>query len=113
MRSLPTILLVVSLPAGALAYGAAARVMQDLPLPEGAQLLTLFVPLFIAGLVMLPFLIPFFDRKAKEDLTAYRRRQEQAATAGEDPNADDSDDPAHPDDPDDPGEPDGPDARRG
>jgi hypothetical protein len=80
MRSLPTILLVLSLPAGALGYAAAARVMQDLPLPDGAQLLTLFVPLFIAGLVMLPFLIPFFDRKAKEDLAAYRRSQEQAAT---------------------------------
>jgi hypothetical protein len=84
MPSLPTILLVLSLPAGALGYGVAARVMASLSLPDGAQLLTLFVPLFVAGLVMLPFLIPFFDRKAKQDLAAYRRSQELAAKDGGD-----------------------------
>jgi hypothetical protein len=39
----------------------------------------LLVPLFVAGLVMMPFLIPFFDRKAKQDLAAYRASQEQEA----------------------------------
>ena len=39
------------------------------------------MPLFVAGLVMLPFLIPFFDRKAKADLAAYR--QSQAAAGAE------------------------------
>jgi hypothetical protein len=74
MRSLPTILLVISLPVGALAYAVAARVLSELPLPEGPQgFLVLFGPLFIAGLVMLPFLVPFFDRKAKQDLAEHRR----------------------------------------
>jgi hypothetical protein len=89
MRSLPTILLVLSLPAGALAYAIAANVIQDLPLPDGAQLLGLLVPLFIAGLVMMPFLIPFFDRKAREDLAAYRRSQEFTTQDGESPDAGD------------------------
>jgi hypothetical protein len=74
MRSLPTILLILSFPAGAIAYVVAARVIGDLPLEEGLQgFLVLFAPLFFAGLVMLPFLIPFFDRKAKADLAEYRR----------------------------------------
>jgi hypothetical protein len=38
----------------------------------------LFVPLFAAGLVMVPFLIPFIDRKAKADLAAYRATQPTA-----------------------------------
>jgi hypothetical protein len=71
---MPTILLLLSFPAGALAYVVAARVLEAMPLPAGAQgFLVLFAPLFVAGLVMLPFLVPFFDRKAKQDLAAYRR----------------------------------------
>ena len=43
-------------------------------MPEWLQgFLVLFAPLFVAGLVMIPFLIPFFDRKAKADLAEYRR----------------------------------------
>ena len=37
------------------------------------------MPLLIGGLCMLPFLIPFFDRKAKQDLAAYRASQASAA----------------------------------
>jgi hypothetical protein len=84
MPTLPTVLLVLSLPVGGLAYALAARVMESLPLPDGAQLLTLLVPLFVAGLAMMPLLIPFFDRKAKQDLAAYRRSQELAAKDGDD-----------------------------
>jgi hypothetical protein len=40
--------------------------------PDARSLVVLFVPLFAAGLVMMPFLIPFIDRKAKADLAAYR-----------------------------------------
>jgi hypothetical protein len=87
MRSLPTmptILLVLSFPAGAIAYVVAARVLAALPLNEGLQgFLVLFAPLFVAGLVMLPFLIPFFDRKAKEDLAALARIREEAARGGD------------------------------
>jgi hypothetical protein len=74
VRSLPTILLVLSFPAGALAYVVATWVLSALPLAEGLQgFLILVAPLFVAGLVMIPFLIPFFDRKAKADLAEHRR----------------------------------------
>lgn len=75
---LPEILLVLSLPAGAIGYALATRVLVFL-LPGAAQgILVLFVPLLVAGLCMLPFLVPFFDRKAKQDLEAHRRQQETA-----------------------------------
>jgi len=49
------------------------------------EILVLFGPLFIAGLCMLPFLVPFFDREATEDATAYRRsRASSTKDAGED-----------------------------
>lgn len=74
MRSLPTVLVVLSLPAGAIAYVAATRVLATLDLPDGFRdFLILIAPLFVAGLVMVPFLIPFFDRKAKQDLAEHRR----------------------------------------
>ena len=79
MRSLPTVLLVLSLPAGAVGYALAVQVLEAMGLADAAQgLVALFVPLFVAGLVMLPFLIPFFDRKAKADLAAYRASQAAA-----------------------------------
>jgi hypothetical protein len=85
VRSLPTILLFLSLPVGAIAYAVALRVLEALPLPDGVQgFLVLFGPLFFAGLVMLPFLVPFFDRKAKQDLADYRRSQDPGATDGDD-----------------------------
>ena len=90
MRSLPTILLLVSFPAGALAYAVAARVLALLPLPVDAQgFLVLFVPLFVAGLVMLPFLVPFFDRKAKQDLAEHARASGSVAKRSGDPPDDD------------------------
>ena len=80
MRHMPTILLLLSFPAGILGYALAVRVMQSLPLGDDTRgFLVLFVPLFVAGLVMLPFLIPFFDRKAKQDLAEYARTREAAA----------------------------------
>lgn len=73
---MPTVLLVLSLPVGVLAYALTVRVLEALGLADAAQgLIALFVPLFVAGLAMLPFLIPFFDRKAKADLAAYRASQ--------------------------------------
>ena len=86
MRSLPTILLVLSFPAGAVAYLVSARVLESLSLPSGAEgFLVLIVPLFVAGLVMMPFLIPFFDRKAKADLAEHARSQAAAATPPPEP----------------------------
>jgi len=81
MRSMPTILLILSFPAGAIAYVVATRILSSLALPNGiGDFLVLIAPLFVAGLVMLPFLIPFFDRKAKADLAEYRRTMASTAT---------------------------------
>ena len=85
MPSMPTILLALSLPAGAVGYAIAARVLAALPLPADLEgFVVLFGPLFIAGLVMLPFLVPFFDRKAKQDLAAHRQATGSAAEGGAD-----------------------------
>ena len=84
MRSMPTLLLLLSFPAGAIGYVVSSQLFAALALPEPAlTFLVLFGPLLIAGLVMVPFLIPFFDRKAKEDLAAHRRRQESEAKGGD------------------------------
>ena len=110
MRSLPTVLLILSLPAGAIAYVVATRILSSLDLPNGLQqFLILIAPLFVAGLVMVPFLIPFFDRKAKADLAEHRRAVAADAESGDE--ASDgataaSGDAAHVGDPIDPSDPD-------
>ena len=77
-ESRPTLLAILSLPAAAIGYAVTAAVLTSaLPSNEGlADLLFIFVPLFVAGLCMVPFLIPFLDRMAKRDLETHR-----AATA--------------------------------
>jgi len=87
MRS-STILLILAMPAGILGYLLGVRVIEALPLPDGLQeFLVLFGPLFIAGLCMLPFLVPFFDRKATEDLAAHRASQSSSAKDDDDAGA--------------------------
>jgi len=76
MPSRPTLLLILSLPLGAVVYTVAAAAMAEVFPKE--PILSLLVPLFVAGLAMMPLLIPFFDRKAKEDLAEYRRQQASA-----------------------------------
>jgi hypothetical protein len=85
-----TILAILSLPAAAIGYAVTAAILTSaLPRGEGLTgLLLIFAPLFVAGLCMIPFLIPFVDRLAKRDLEAHR-----AAIAAEPP------DPPHPDAP--------------
>jgi hypothetical protein len=76
MRHLPTILLILSFPVGIVGYTVATDVLQTLTLPAYVRpFVLLFVPLLAAGLVMVPFLVPFIDRKAKADLAAYRASQ--------------------------------------
>ena len=85
--SRPTILAILALPAGVIGYAIASAVLSGLALPDGARdALLLFVPLFVGGLFMVPFLLPLFDRMAKRDLAAHRAQQ--AAEAGDDAGGD-------------------------
>ena len=52
-----------------------------------ADLLFIFVPLLVAGLCMVPFLIPFVDRMAKRDLEAHRAATAAADRAPPNPDA--------------------------
>ena len=78
MRYLPNILLVLSLPAGMAGYAVGASVVSALLPDQALGIVMLFVPLLVAGLFMLPFLVPFFDRMAKRDLAAHRAAEAQA-----------------------------------
>jgi hypothetical protein len=80
MRYLPNILLVLSLPAGLFGYALGVFLVRTLAPGLANSIVVLFVALLVAGLCMVPFVIPFIDRKAKQDLAAYRSRQ----GAGED-----------------------------
>jgi hypothetical protein len=82
MRYLPETLLVLSLPAGALGIAVTLAVLSAVAPDLAHGIVGLFLPLLVGGLFMLPFLVPFFDRKAKQDLAAHRRAQEQADDAG-------------------------------
>jgi hypothetical protein len=42
----------------------------------------MIVPLFVAGLCMVPFLLPLFDRMAKRDLAALRAHEAAERMAG-------------------------------
>src|SRR3954469_5090657 len=75
-RNVPTILLALSLPAGLLGYLLGGRLVAAVA--PGSTLVELFVPLFIAGLCMMPFLVPWLDRRAKADLAAIRALREDA-----------------------------------
>jgi len=76
-RNLPTILLAASLPAGLIGYLLGGGLVAAIA--PGATLVELFVPLFIAGLCMMPFLVPWLDRRAKADLAAIRALREEPA----------------------------------
>ena len=79
MPSRPTLLFILSLPVGAVVYSIAAGVIQSVFPTE--PILALLIPLFVAGLAMMPLIIPFFDQKAKADLAEYRRQQAAAGPA--------------------------------
>ena len=97
MRHLPTILLILSFPAGIVGYTVAVNVLETIGLPADTRsFVILFVPLFFAGLVMVPFLIPYIDRKAKADLAAYRATQADPTTERDRPTSDDDESPAPP-----------------
>ena len=82
-QQLPTILVVLALPVGLVGYFAGAALVTAL-VPSGGGILTIFVPLLVAGLFMIPFIAPWLDRRAKADLAEIeRRRSDEAVAAGE------------------------------
>ena len=67
---------ILGLPAAAIGYAVTAAILSGLPIPSGLQAVILtLVPLFVAGLCMVPFVLPWFDQMAKRDLAAYRASQ--------------------------------------
>jgi hypothetical protein len=80
MRYAPTLLLILAFPAGFLGYAVGAQIMTAIGLPD---VLAAFGSLFFASLVMIPFAIPFLDRRAKADLAAHAQHAQQVES-GED-----------------------------
>ena len=71
--SRPTLLAILSLPAAAIGYAVTATILTSaLPSGRAGFVLVIFLPLFVAGLCMVPVFIPFVDRMAKRDLEAHR-----------------------------------------
>jgi hypothetical protein len=99
-RNLPTILLALSLPAGLLGYLLGGRVVAAVA--PGSTLVELFVPLFVAGLCMMPFLVPWLDRRAKADLAAIRALREEPPDGSRPGRLGRTDEPAGPEDRDEP-----------
>lgn len=77
MSRVPSYVLIgLALLASAIAHVVTAAVLSGLALPDGARAIVLLVvPLFVAGLCMVPFVLPVFDRMAKRDLAAHRAAQ--------------------------------------
>ena len=91
MITRPKLFALLALPAGAIGYGVASSLLSGLELGDGVRnALLLFVPLFVAGLCMLPFFIPLFDAMAKRDLAAIQARR---AAEGTDAGTSDADKP--------------------
>lgn len=88
MISRPVILAVLSLPAAVIGYTVTVAVLSALGLPKGLEeLAVIFVPLFVAGLCMVPFIAPLVDRMAKRDLAAHRASEAAADRPPADPEA--------------------------
>lgn len=77
MSRVPSYVLIgLALLASAIGYVVTAAVLSGLALPDGARAIVLLVmPLFVAALCMVPFVLPVFDRMAKRDLAAHRAAQ--------------------------------------
>jgi hypothetical protein len=79
-----TLLAILALPAGAIGYVVTANVLSGLGLGAGAEsILLIFVPLLVAGLCMVPFLLPLFDRMAKRDLAEIAARRAEQGPDGD------------------------------
>jgi hypothetical protein len=75
VQILRPLLLILALPAGVLGYSLGGALVAALPLPAALEgIVGLFLPLFIGGLFMAPFVVPFLDQMAKRDLAAIQAR---------------------------------------
>lgn len=84
MRYLPEALLILAAPVGVAGYLLGGAIMGAIPAPEPIHgFLVAFGPLLVAGICILPLLIPFFDRMAKRDLAAAPSRQTDGAPAAD------------------------------
>jgi len=85
----PKLFALLALPAGAIGYAVASSILSGVELADGLRnALLLFVPLFVAGLCMLPFFIPLFDAMAKRDLAAIQARRADEGTDADTPDTD-------------------------
>jgi hypothetical protein len=83
MSTRTKVLAVLSLPVGLAAYLVTGMILAGLSLPDGLSgLLTIFLPLFVAGLCMIPFIAPAFDSMAKRDLAALDEQKRRVANDG-------------------------------
>ena len=81
-RHLPLILALVSLPVGLAGYFAAAAVLAAVAPDLATSVIGMFVSLFVAGVCMIPFIAPWFDARAKEDLARIQAMREAEAARG-------------------------------
>jgi hypothetical protein len=80
-HQLPNLLAILALPAGLAGYFGGAWLLRTLAPGLADTVLMVFLPLFVAGLVMIPFAAPWFDRRAKADLAEVRARRMAAEAA--------------------------------
>jgi hypothetical protein len=76
-RRLPDLLAILSLPAGLGAYLLTGSLISAVAPSLATTIVGLFVPLFAAGIVMIPFIAPWFDRRAKADLARIRTQRDE------------------------------------
>jgi uncharacterized membrane protein len=76
-RHLPELLALLSLPAGLGAYLLTGTAIAQFAPGLAPTVVGLFLPLLAAGLVMIPFIAPWFDRRAKADLARIQADREQ------------------------------------
>jgi uncharacterized protein YqgC (DUF456 family) len=75
-RYLPTVLAILSFPVALAAYLLTGAVIAAVAPSLVTSIVGIFVPLFVAGLCMIPFVAPWFDAKAKADLEHIRAMRE-------------------------------------
>lgn len=85
VRAMRIVLLVLALPVGLAAYLVSGQLLIAAGLGSVlGGLVVAFVPLFVAGVVAIPFVAPFIDQKAKQALADAPSRR------GESPGRDDT-----------------------